>query len=49
MTELADLELWMWENMQEMEKQDDGTNVFFDGYMHAMYMVLKQIKKMRKG
>jgi hypothetical protein len=49
MTELADLELWIRENMAEMDKEDDGKSVFFDGYTHAMYMVLKQIREMRKA
>jgi hypothetical protein len=46
-TELDDLERWIRQNMEQTENEGDKTSVFIDGYIHAMFMVLKQIKKMR--
>ena len=45
--ELDNLELWIRQNMEQTEKEQDPTSVFVDGYIHAMFMVLKQIKNMR--
>lgn len=43
MTELAELELWIREHLRE--ENVDGE--FTDGYIHGLYAVLKQIKRIK--